>query len=138
MAQADLRGDITKTGGEDLDERGFVYGTSSHGDPGNTAPSNSSYASNVTQTSGPYSTGTFTITETGLGLNTTYYYRAVGHNSAGWSYGDEVSLTTPVAIRVNDGGTWTEPTEIWVNDGGTWTKVQGAWVNDGGSWKKVA
>lgn len=100
MAQADLRGDITDTGGEDADERGFVWDTTSQSDPGDTSPTNSSYSSSWTET-GTFGTGNFSNTETGLTEGTTYYYRAGAHNSAGWSYGSESSFTTPPAAPSN-------------------------------------
>jgi len=95
-AGATFEGEITDTGGKDLDERGFVWDTSSNGDPGDTSPANSAYASNWTETNGPYGTGTYSYDETSLTYGTTYYYRAVGHNSEGWSYGDEVQFNTEV------------------------------------------
>ena len=86
-------GDITDNGGEDCDKRGFVYDTSPRGDPGDTAPADSEYADYVEETDS-FGTGVFTGALTSLIPNTTYYVRAYAHNSAGYSYGDEVSFTT--------------------------------------------
>jgi hypothetical protein len=86
-----INGDITDTGGENCDYRGFVWGTTSHGDPGNTAPASSDYASNWTE-SGSYGTGTFNHAISALEQGTRYYFRACTHNSEGWSYGDEQSF----------------------------------------------
>ena len=92
--QATLNGEITSTGGSTLtcDYKGFVYGTISRVNPGNTtAPG--PYASNWTL-SGSFTAGSFSYTATGLVANTLHYYRAFAHNSQGWTYGDEQSFTT--------------------------------------------
>ena len=86
-------GNITATGNESASERGVVYSTSSQSDPGNVAPASSSYSGVVTET-GTFSTGAFTESITGLTSRTTYYVRAYAKNSAGYSYGAEVSFTT--------------------------------------------
>lgn len=86
-------GDITATGGENATNRGVVWSTSSHGDPGNVAPGSSGYESSNNQ-SGSFGTGAFTRSLTGLSDNTTYYVRAYAGNSAGYDYGSEVSFTT--------------------------------------------
>jgi len=75
------------------DARGFVVDTSSHGDPGNTSPTSSGYAFQITE-SGSFRSGAFSIEGSGLKPGTTYYYRACAHNLAGWSYGDEKTFTT--------------------------------------------
>jgi hypothetical protein len=87
-------GTISSTGGEDNDERGFVWGLTSLSNPGDVAPSSTDYDSNLTE-SGTFSTGSFTGDISNLVINTTYYYRAYSHNSLGYAYGDEVSFTTP-------------------------------------------
>jgi hypothetical protein len=86
-------GNITVAGGPSLDERGIVYSTSSHGDPGNTAPGSSSY-SGLSNETGTFTTGAFTESLTGLISRTTYYARAYAHTAAGYAYGTEVSFTT--------------------------------------------
>jgi len=90
---ATLNGDITDTGGENADERGFVYDTVSHGDPGNIAPASSDYPNNVKET-GDYGTGIFNLSATSLDVGQIYYVRAYAHNSGGYAYGDEVSFET--------------------------------------------
>ncbi|GAI96386.1 unnamed protein product, partial [marine sediment metagenome] len=90
-------GNITDNGGEDCDKRGFVFGISSHGDPGNTAPAASGYAHYVEETDG-FGISAFTGALTSLEPYTPYYVRAYAHNTAGYSYGDEVSFTTLAAI----------------------------------------
>jgi len=79
---ATLNGEITDTGGENADERGFEWGTES-----------GSYPNSWTET-GNFGVGAFSHEITGLQPKTTYYYRAKAHNSAGWSYGDEQTFTT--------------------------------------------
>lgn len=90
---ATANGNVTATGGATNDIQGAVWDTTSHSDPGNTAPGSSAYANNGTA-SGSFSTGAFTQAMTGLKPGTTYFVRAVSHNSAGYSYGSEVSFTT--------------------------------------------
>lgn len=86
-------GNITSTGNTTPDKRGVVYSTTSHSDPGNTAPASSVYES-VSESTGSFSTGAFTQSLTGLVSRTTYYARAYAHNALGYSYGSEVSFTT--------------------------------------------
>jgi len=93
-------GNITDNGGEDCDKRGFVYDTSPHGDPGNTAPADSEYSNYVEETDS-FGTGAFTGALTSLEPKTTYYIRAYAHNSAGYSYGNEVSFTTKSRVKGN-------------------------------------
>ncbi len=91
--QADGNGNITDDGGEDCTERGFVYSETSRADPGNVSPAVSDYE-DVENEAGEFGTGAFSLTMTGLDMNTTYYVRAYAKNSAGYSYGDEVSFKT--------------------------------------------
>jgi len=78
-------GNITDTGGENCDERGFDYDIDS-GEP---------YAYSATDT-GDFGTGTFTKALTSLNAGTTYYIRAKAHNSGGWGYGgEEIFYTKP-------------------------------------------
>ncbi len=78
---ATLNGTITDTGGENCDIRGFDYGLTTD------------YGSEVTE-SGSFETGSFSQVLSGLSPETTYYYRAKAHNSAGWSYGADMEFTT--------------------------------------------
>jgi hypothetical protein len=84
-------GNITGVNGANADKRGFVYGESSHGDPGNVAPGSSGYDAYVEDT-GSFGTGTFAKTMTGLTAGHHYYVRAYAHNSAGYAYGSEVDF----------------------------------------------
>ena len=85
--QAQLNGEITDSGGVDVTERGFEWGTS----PG-------SYPNSWTET-GTFGTGTFSHTITDLIPKTTYYFRAKAYNSEGWGYGSELSFTTSVETK---------------------------------------
>ena len=101
---ATANGNITATNGENADKRGFVYDTSSHSLPGDVSPGTSGYA-NYAEDTGSYGTGAFTIELTSLSSGATYYVRAYVHNSAGYSYGTEVSFTTVViSISITSNG----------------------------------
>ncbi len=123
---ATLNGNITDTGGENCDSRGFVWGDESHTDPGNTAPASSGYDFNFSQ-SGNYGTGTF-----GHGISTDegtkYYYRACAHNSAGWSYGSELTFLTKPDAPTSFNASTVNSTQIdlsWIKgDGAQQTKIQ--------------
>ncbi|GAH81330.1 unnamed protein product, partial [marine sediment metagenome] len=96
--------------------RGIVYGTTSQGDPGNVAPAVSGYDS-YEEEAGSFGTGAFTGALTSLEPKTTYYVRAYAHNSAGYSYGAEVSLTTLAAVPTvtTDPASNIEPTTVTLN-----------------------
>lgn len=94
-----LNGEITATGGDVVDYRGFVWNTSTHADPGDTTPGASAYSNEWTET-GDFSAETFDIEVTGLTALVTYYYRAVAHNSAGWTYGEELTFFALVDGKV--------------------------------------
>jgi len=96
-SSATLNGNITDNGGETCDIRAFVWDTTSRSEPNNTtAPADTDYTYYWTE-SGAFGTGAFSHGVT-LAANTTYYFRAVAHNSQGYKYGDEGNLTTSVAI----------------------------------------
>jgi hypothetical protein len=80
---ASAGGDVTADGGAIVTARGVAYGTS-------TAPT----VADGSAASGG-GTGAYTAGIEGLTPGTTYYVRAWATNSAGTSYGDEVSFTTP-------------------------------------------
>jgi len=91
---ATLNGEVTHDGYLDIDERGFVWDTSTHADPGNVAPAASGYANNWTEV-GTFGEEIFSrATGAVLTTGTTYYYRACAENTQGWAYGDEVTFTT--------------------------------------------
>lgn len=135
---ATLNGEITNTGGENADYRGFCWGTTSN----STTPSSgevppASYTSNQTFV-GSFSTGTFSHTVTGLLLHTTYYYRAYSHNSIGWSYGTERSFTTLNNPSVNTVAasiiavSTARLNALVVNDGGEVCTIQFAYAPTAG------
>lgn len=98
---ATLNGEITDVGVDNADLRGFVYATTSYGDPGDVAPADTDY-SNYTSESGDFSEGVFDDGVTGLSAETTYYVRAWAHNDDGYSYGDEVSFETlPIVYAIS-------------------------------------
>ena len=76
-------GNITADGGSPITAKGVVWGTSSNP----TIPSASS-------TSNGTGIGSFTSNITGLSAGTLYYVRSYATNSAGTSYGAEISFTT--------------------------------------------
>ena len=75
-------GNVTADGGATVTARGICWSTSHN-------PTVS--GSHTTDGTG---TGSFTSAMTGLTANTTYYVRAYATNSAGTTYGEEVSFTT--------------------------------------------
>lgn len=96
-------GNITNTGGANADKEGFVYDTATKSLPGDVIPGSSGYAS-FTENTGSFGTGSFTVNVTGLSGGTTYFGRAYSHNSAGYSYGSEVSFSTGiVSVSVSNG-----------------------------------
>jgi hypothetical protein len=81
-------GNVTNSGGATVTERGICWSTSHN------PTTSGSHANSGT------GTGSFTVNMTGLTANTTYYVRAYAVNSAGTSYGSEVSFTTQQALTV--------------------------------------
>ncbi len=90
---ATLNGNIDSCGGDPTcSNYGFVWATSTHGDPGNTDPSASAY-SDYWKAGSSHGTGAISHAVTLL-ARTTYYFRACAYNNAGWDYGTELSFTT--------------------------------------------
>lgn len=81
---ATLNGSVSSTGGEDLSQHGFAYGTSS----------DLSTAIATTTLGSRSSTGAFQSSVSSLTCGTTYYARAYGTNSAGTAYGSIQSFVT--------------------------------------------
>ena len=90
---ATLNGEITDIGHENCDKRGFVWDDETHGDPGDVAPDVSAYTW-YTLDGGSFGVGAFNESAGGLSAETTYYFRAFAHNSAGYTYGGELTFTT--------------------------------------------
>ena len=82
-SSATCGGDVSSDGGATVTARGVCWSTSP----------NPTVNDNIT-TNGT-GVGTFTSNLTGLSSNITYYVRAYASNSAGTSYGEQVSFTTP-------------------------------------------
>jgi len=83
-------GTVTDIGSASVTERGIVWATT-------TMPTTSN---NKTVADGT-GLGVFTASISSLALNTTYYIRAYAINTYGTSYGNEVTLTTPLMINVS-------------------------------------
>lgn len=72
--------------------KGFVYDTTSKGDPGDVSPELSSYANVVD--SGVLESGVFSVSLSGLSSNTGYFFRSFGYNDEVYVYGDEKYFKT--------------------------------------------
>jgi hypothetical protein len=81
-------GNVTNSGGATVTARGICWSTSHN------PTTSGSHANSGT------GTGSFSVNMTGLTPGTTYYVRAYAINSAGTSYGSEVSFTTQQAITL--------------------------------------
>jgi hypothetical protein len=83
-------------GGESaVDARGFVYGLTSRGDPGDaTAPEDCLYDDFTREEPGPYGVGSFTAELPDLLIGRRYYVRAWAHNSYGYAYGEQIMIFT--------------------------------------------
>lgn len=85
-----LAGEVSSNGGATVDQVGFDWGVAS-----------GVYTEEELQ-SGEFTT--FSDVLTGLTANTVIFFRAKGHNSSGWGYGDEVSFTTlPISLSPVNG-----------------------------------
>lgn len=84
---ASTGGNITSDGGANINARGVVWSTSQ----------NPTIAI-TTKTLDGVGLGSFTSSISGLTPNTTYYVRAYATNSAGTSYGNEITFTTIVDV----------------------------------------
>jgi hypothetical protein len=82
----DAYGDITSTGATNATNRGFCYMVYTTGDP--------TTANMVTQSTGSYGTGTYTLNIGVLNNETRYKIRAFATNSAGTGYGSTYDFYT--------------------------------------------
>ena len=76
-----LNGEITATGGENAETKGFNYGLTT------------SYGTNTTDT-GSYDVGVFTSNISSLSCSTAYHFRSYATNSAGSGYSADNTFTT--------------------------------------------
>ena len=115
-------GNVTADGGASVTDRGICWSTTHN-------PTTS--GSHVSSGTG---TGSFTASMSGLTPNTTYYVRAYAVNSAGTSYGDELSFTTMQAIDLPTVTTSsvTDLTQTTATGGGNVTADGGATVTERG------
>lgn len=93
LTSAVFNGSITADGGATINYRGFVWDTLTHGDPGDVAPAASGYSNNYAPVS-VYPIGDFDYSGATLVASTTYYIRALAHNTMGWAYGNEEIVIT--------------------------------------------
>jgi uncharacterized protein (TIGR02145 family) len=105
-------GTITNDGGSIIMYRGVVWST-------NPSPT----INLTTNTSDGNGLGSFTSLITGLQPNTTYYVRAYAYNGLGYTYGNELTFTTPftpdTTVSDIDGNVY----QLVTFCGKTWTKT---------------
>lgn len=85
-SSAVLGGNVTEVGCNNITERGIYYSTTNGFADG--------AGTKVSETSGSYSTGTFTVNVTGLTSGTTYYYKAFATSASGTSYTAQGTFST--------------------------------------------
>jgi len=86
LTSVTLGGDITAIGCSNITERGIYWST--------TNGFLDSEGTKVSETSGPYGTGTFTVDVSGLTQGTPYYYKAFATNAGGTVYTSQAAFTT--------------------------------------------
>ena len=113
-SSAKVGGNVTATGGAEVNERGIVWSTSQ----------NPTTENNKVQIG--EGLGEFHTTLADLSISTTYYVRAYAINSVGTSYGEEISFTTGSA---KPAVTTVSPSEVTSSSAVSGGKV----TSDGGS-----
>ena len=106
-------GEVTATGGALITAQGICWNTTANPTTANFITNNGSITP-------------FTSNLTGLAAGTTYYVRAYATNSAGTSYGNELSFTTPALIPTLTTTAITAVAESSAISGGTVTSTGGA------------
>ena len=118
---ATLNGAVSVVNGTNITHHGFVWGTATKGDPGNTADSGTAYPSYWDNT-GTWATDAWSDQITGLTSGQTIYWRAAAMNDAGfWAYSSERSFSTLNTDRfwIGNLGNWTDTAHWSLNSGGT-------------------
>ena len=113
-------GNVTADGGANVTERGVCWSTSQN------PTVDDNHANNGT------GTGNFVVQMTGLTANTTYYVRAYAVNSAGTSYGNQVSFTTSPNLPTVTTSAVSDITQTTATGGGNVTSDGGATVTERG------
>lgn len=113
-------GTVTTDGGAPITSRGVCWSTSQNPTIADTKTNNGT------------GTGNFTSSITGLTPGGTYYIRAYVTNSAGTSYGNQVTATTSAILSTITTITVTAITATTATSGGTITDNGGAWVTVSG------
>jgi len=109
-------GNVTSDGGATITERGVVYSHTVN------PPTIASYDVKSTAAG---TTGSYTVSTTGLTANYLYYSRAYATNSVGTGYGSMLSFTTEASTSVN---------LYWVGDTGNWSDTVTHWaISSGGA-----
>ncbi|WP_232835141.1 MBG domain-containing protein, partial [Pleomorphovibrio marinus] len=114
-----LGGNVTNDGGGTITERGVVYGISPNPTVANT------------KTTMGNGSGAFSSQVSGLSLTTTYYARAYAINSAGTSYGNQITFTTtdgsgPLVINpvmdsaIDDQGNYPNDNTLYIGNEPNW------------------
>lgn len=100
-----LGGTLTNTGCSQVTEWGIFYSTTNGFANGT--------GTKVSNVSGPFSIGEFTVNVSGLATNTTYYFKAFVTNSGGTTYSTQATFNTATVTKytISDGN-WNN-TAIW-------------------------
>ena len=110
-------GNVTSDGGATVTERGVCWSTSSN-------PTTSGSHQAATSSG----TGSFTVNVTGLNSGTTYHVRAFAKNSAGTSYGSDLTFTTAANLPTVTTTTPTNITATTATGGGNVTSSGGSTI----------
>ncbi|MEQ8417203.1 MAG: MBG domain-containing protein, partial [Imperialibacter sp.] len=119
---ASLGGNVTSDGGGTITDRGIVYSTS---------PSPAIGDGRGEQVAIGTGSGVFSQTVAGFSLSTTYYVRAYAINSAGTSYGSQITFTTtdgtgPITLLPS--------MDTYIEDGSGYSTSQTNYVGDWWGW----